>query len=419
MIATAPPRRRGTAYLLLLGASALVALIGLSALQAAGARYEAAARADDALQARWNAMSAIDLALRRIELDTGWRTTFGNDKWPAGQPLGGGFWDVLASDPADGNVALGAGDPLLLTGVGTKGGARHRIQVRLEPRPSSTPLEVLRAALCAHGTLHILAGRKLAALGGAVSSNGTVLNEGAIFGDVEAVGPVIGGGVIAGVLSITAAEAMPAASVPDAWAARATVLPYTGPIDGMVLGAGLNEYGGGLNADGIYLIDTGGGDLVIRGSRIKATLVVRCGAGGVILSDAVFLEPARADLPALVVEGDLELRCDSATVALSEAAWNVNFNPPGAAYLGVSDSDRVDIYPNEVRGLVHATGSVLMAGTARVHGTIVGEGALTIDGDVRVVHDPILEVSPPPGYAEPAAGSSMQIVPGTWKQVVD
>jgi len=76
----------------------------------------------------------------------------------------------------------------------------------------------------------------------------------------------------------------------------------------------------------------------------------------------------------------------------------------------------VDTYPNEVRGLVHVTGTLTMQQTARVRGAVICESAVTCGGTNQIVHNPDLYENPPEGYVEPVV---MRISPGSWCQVVD
>jgi hypothetical protein len=175
-------------------------------------------------------------------------------------------------------------------------------------------------------------------------------------------------------------------------------LPYSGSFDKDVLTPLCNTYGGGTAPDGLYYIDTLGNDLTIKGTRIHGTLVVDAVGKRVILDDAVFLRNYQADYPVLIVNGDLEVKHKSASKPLSESAWGTNFNPPGAPYQGGTDADQLDTYPNEVRGLVHATGNLKMDQTACVRGVVLCGGGVVCKNDHELVHDPSIAANPPDGY---------------------
>ena len=133
-------RRRGSAYLAVLGAAAIVSIIGLSALLIARIDLRRATDTTDLAQARLCAMSGTDVCLLMIEQnrDT-WRDTFID----AGGALpkvdiGSGSFELRAVDPVDGDLADGY-DPVLLTAIGYAGRACYKLQVRLEPNGLPTP----------------------------------------------------------------------------------------------------------------------------------------------------------------------------------------------------------------------------------------------------------------------------------------
>ena len=107
--------RRGSVYILILSASLLVAVIGISALTTARIQHRAAAGTDDLAEARGYARSALEIALQNISADPNWRTTYGNSNWPTNQPIGSGTYTIEAVDPQDGDVTTGNLDPIELT----------------------------------------------------------------------------------------------------------------------------------------------------------------------------------------------------------------------------------------------------------------------------------------------------------------
>ena len=117
----------------------------------------------------------------------------------------------------------------------------------------------------------------------------------------------------------------------------------SGNIDKRLLAPGVNDYAGGLNAEGVYYIDTAGNDITIEFSRIHGTLVIDAGTNNkVIIQEECFIQPYRDDFPALIIramEVDLKLRSNSGVSTLKEDATGHNFNPTGAPYLGQTDSD--------------------------------------------------------------------------------
>ncbi len=147
--------------------------------------------------------------------------------------------------------------------------------------------------------------------------------------------------------------------------------------------------------------------------------MVKCDSGTVRIETAALLHPYRSDYPTLIVDGNLEVLLDSADRTLSEAEWGVNFNPSGTSYKAAFNVDTSDDYPNEIQGLVHVTGNLLLRRSSRVWGAIICESTATCQQDTAVIHDPDLYADPPLGYTDPIATPPMTIVSGTWQQVVD
>ena len=261
----------------------------------------------------------------------------------------------------------------------------------------------------------------LTAVGAPVSCDIQIVNDGVIYGDAEAVMVITNNGTITGTQTVAPfvpSKAMPASTVVDMYIALATTIPNPGSIDGKVLSPGNNPWGA-TDPDGVYYIDTLGGDLTIRASRIHGTLVVKCGSGTVRLETAALLHPYRTDYPTLIVDGNLEVLLDSGDMTLSEAQWGVNFNPSGTRFKAISNADMTDEYPNEIQGLVHVTRNLLMSRSSRVWGAIICESTATCQQNTAVIHDPDLYANPPLGYTESVAAPPMTIVSGTWQQVVD
>jgi hypothetical protein len=212
-----------------------------------------------------------------------------------------------------------------------------------------------------------------------------------------------------------AAKAMPSASVIDEYASQATVIPYTGDIDKAVLSPGCNPWGP-ADPNGLYVLDTGGRALIIRNTRIHGTLIIRAPGKTITIDSAMHCRNYRSQMPVLLVEGNLTIQCTSADTQLSESSNAVNYNPTGAPYEGVSDADTTDVYPNEIRGLVHVQGSVMLQETARIVGTVLCDGAAGMGGTNTIIHDPGLYAVPPTGFT---FVENMSVSPGSWKQLVD
>jgi cytoskeletal protein CcmA (bactofilin family) len=408
------PRRRGSIYLYVLASSLLITLLGLASLAATRIEMGSSRLTRDYGQARACAVSALELGLLYVKQDAHWRATWPNGTWLQDQMLGGGQFTLQGIDPKDGILSNSAYEPLILTGIGTKGLARHKAQVTLVA--VVRPLEALGTCLHASGALQVKAGKQITVVGGPVSTNDQLDNDGTIDGDAEAQS-VDHTGTVTGTLTIPApTKRMPETAVMTEYVNRATAVPFTGTIDKAVLGPGCNPWGP-TDPNGLYCINTNGADLTIKNTRICGTLIVRTGGKTLTLDSAVFFQSYRTDFPTLLVEGNVVIKYPSATTpTLSEVTTACNYNPVGAPYQDVTDGDMLDQYPSEIRGLVHIQGNLDLQQSARLVGTIICEGAVTCDGTSVITHNASLYAVPPKGYTYVAG---MQVSPHSWKQVVD
>jgi cytoskeletal protein CcmA (bactofilin family) len=406
-------RHTGNIYLHVLVCSLLITIIGLASLAAVRLEMQTARLTRDGAEARACAVSAIELGLLYVKQDSNWRTTRPNGVWVQDQPLGAGRVTLEGIDPKDNLLGNSVYEPLVLTGIGTKGLARHKAQVTLVAVVK--PLEGLSTCLHAGGNIQVKAGKRITVIGGSVSTNGQLDNDGTIDGNAEALS-LSHSGTVTGTLTVPAPlKHMPDLAVMTDYIDRATPMTLSGTIDKAVLAPGCNSLGP-TDPNGLYCITTNGADLTIRNTRVYGTLIVRTGGKTLTLDSAVFFENYRSDFPTLLVDGNLLIKYTSASTTLAEATNAVNYNPLGAPYGGVTDSDTLDTYPNELRGLVHVRGNLNLQQTARVIGTIICEGAVVCEEANTITRDAGLYTSPPKGYTYV---ERMQISPHSWKQVVD
>ncbi len=407
-----PARNRGSIYLFVLASSLLITILGLGSLAFVRIQMRSTRLVRESAEARACAVSAIELGRLQIKQNSNWRTTLPNGLWFDNKVLGAGHFTLEGVDPTDGILSDSAYEPLVLTGTGTRGAARHKAQVTLVANVK--PLTALNTCLCASDMIKTNGGKRLTALGAPVSTNGELDNDGLIDGDAQ--GQSLGhSGTITGTLTIPGTvRPMPDASIFTTYTNKATSVPYAATIEKVVLAPGCNPLGP-TDPNGLYVINTGGGNLLIRNVRIYGTLIVRAAGQTVTIDDAVLMQNCRSDFPVLLVEGNLIIRPNSATGMLLETG-NTNFNPTGAPYDGVTDSDQIDQYPDEIRGLVHVKGSLRLQQTARFTGVVICEGPVTCEEANTIVYDPSLYASPPQGYTYV---DGMKISPGSWKQVVD
>jgi cytoskeletal protein CcmA (bactofilin family) len=396
-----------------LTSSLLITLLGLGSLAAVRIQMRSVRLGRDHAEARTCALSAIELGLLQIKQNPNWRTAWPNGTWLDNKELGTGRFTLEGTDPGDGVLSDSVSEPLVLTGLGLRGIARHKTQVMLVPIVK--PLAAMNTCLTASGQLRTSSGKRITALGALVSTNGQLDNEGTIDGSVEAQS-LASGGTVTGPRTVPGTlRPMPEAGVFASYLSKATSVPYAALLEKVVLAPGCNPLGP-TDPNGLYVINTNGGDFTLRNSRVYGTLIIRAAGRTVTIEDAIFLQNYRSDFPVLLVEGNLVIKPDSVAGTLSESVCGTNFNPTGAPYEGETDPDKGDQYPNEVRGLVHVKGTLTLQRTARIVGVVICEGTVSCEEANTIVHDPGLYANPPVGYTYV---DGMEVSPGSWKQIVD
>jgi len=405
-----------------LGASMLVTVIGLAAVSAVRLQIRAAQRATDDVTARACAVSAVELGLLYVTQDPNWRTTWPNGVWMSDKPLGDVTFTLEGIDPEDGDLTDSEFEPLVLTGIGMKGIARHKTQVRLVPEFRA--LSCLGAALHAGGNIWLAAsGDTINAAGGPVSCNNQVSNQATINGDVEA-NSITGVGTING----TATAPAPPREMPD----DATLFTYyqsigtsisiwslptvsgTQTIPENYLGPDHNPYDTQVtDPNGIYVIDCQGQDLHFRNARIVGTLVLLNAGSLSRIYNSVSWEQPQSDpgtgarFPSLLVQGNIEF-CFTDTALDESSLGDLN-----------NDGDAVDTYPSVIKGLVYVSGEIVAVAAAQTCEGVVITGAdfETLSNNVvHLTYDGTFFDNYPPGFGAPAR---MNISPSSWQQVVD
>jgi Tfp pilus assembly protein PilX len=406
--------QKGSIYVHVLATSLLITIIGLGAMYAVRVQGRSCRLTRDYAQARACATSAVELGLQHMKADSAWRTTWPNGTWVQNQPLGSATFTLQGIDPQDGDLADSQYDAVVLTGIGAQGVARHKVQAVVTP--VIKPIEALSSALQASGSLQVKGGNKITVIGAPVATNGQLDNENIIDGIAEAqsvdhTGTITGGPpLVPGPI-----KRMPDADVISRYAAKAKTVTYASTLEKFVLGPGANPYGT-ADPNGLYVINTSNGNLKLQKCRIWGTLVILAGTGTVTLDDPVLLHNYRSDFPTLLVSGNLIIKNTSATTYCKESSCNTNLNPAAVPYLGASDTDVADSYPNEIQGLVHVDGTLQLQQTARVVGAVICNGTATVEGTNAISYTSSLFNCPPNGYTYV---ERMRVSDGSWKQVID
>ena len=127
-------RERGSVYILVLGASLLVAVIGISSLMAARVQRRSTTLTADRIQACELARSGIDFMMygaNDITTNSVWRAKLNNGDY-TNVAFGGGTFTVVGVDPNDGDLINNNGDPVVLTCTGDYRKATYILRVTVD-----------------------------------------------------------------------------------------------------------------------------------------------------------------------------------------------------------------------------------------------------------------------------------------------
>ncbi len=416
-------QRRGSIYVMTLGATTAVVVIGLAAVTALRVERRTVKQLLAFTEARLYAQSAIELGIHWIENDSTWRTSRGEGFWTVNQPIGQGSFTLEANDLGSNGLLESSADTdsVLLTGIGMQGDARYKLQVTLTAEVP--PLTCLEVAL--HAGVGIQNENSTTVQSNQIiSANDWFENLGSnvnVYADVEAVNSIIGAGGIFHGSTTTGIipRSMPDSTVFDYYIANGTAIPYSsipgGQMEKVVLSPTNNPYGAGLNSEGIYVVNCASNDLTIKDCRIEGTLVL-LNLNNFWIQSAVHIAPAVVNYPSLMIQGSPAILIELNPSPLSEAAISTNLNPPSAPYQGVWDTDFVDSYPTRIEGLVYVSQDATLDTSTFEGVVVVGNKITTRDSTTFNYRDTFLR-NPPPGFQ--AGPARMVISPGSWKQVVD
>lgn len=410
--------RSGYLYVAVLMSALAVSTMGLVAISTAALRLRSSTATNDWTAAQLLAQSAIEDALLTIQGDNGWRTAFTHGvEYPASpRTLGNGTFTWKLVDD-DGSLSDDDSDSVRVVGIGRVGEARVAESVRLLPTG--------QALTCLESALHVAGNISLGSAVGLrtdqrLSCNGNISASGflsSITGNVEASGTITG--TVNGTkTSPVAARRMPGSSAFDYYLDNGTYISLASlpvvsgvpTIEKTVLAPQQNVYGPARNPEGIYVLDCQGARVAIQNCRIVGTIVLLNPAANSSIDGTVRWDAAVANYPALLVSGSIEMKTSPGD--LSETVLTTNFNPPGVPYSGIEDSDLLDAYPCEIKGLVYVSGTLSAPQDLQespFRGATICT-AITANSSCVFNYRPLLLAAPPPGFAK---GNPMKVSPGS------
>lgn len=126
-------RRRGGAYIAVMGVSVIVTVIGLSALLATRVEFRAVRLNEAATSARFAVASGMELGILRISADADWRNTYVHDEWTSEEDILGAACRFKLVDEQDGDLANDPSQPARFYAKATVSEAVRMYSVLLEP----------------------------------------------------------------------------------------------------------------------------------------------------------------------------------------------------------------------------------------------------------------------------------------------
>jgi hypothetical protein len=368
-----PARRRGTIYIFALVTSMIVTMIGLMGFKMIRAQA-AVARADSQRdEAAVLAESAIHWGIHLVTLKEAWREAITSGVPIRTMNLGDGQLTTTITD-ADGDLNDGNADSFVITGTGTVGSATQTLEVTIS-----------YGTLLAHPALEksITVGGNLVVDKGIMTleSGGTAVDQSTTDGQKH---------VPKNVVDEEDPVDIPDPVLIDNWAAIGTLVPrslHGGEIASQTFSDVLAPYGLTPDPAGVYVIDAENQNISIRESQSVGTLVViNLGLNKLTFETSKLSYGANGG-PSLIVDGDLRY--------VSNVMWMMQ------------------------QGLIYVDGNVELDGDMVLVGKLLATGNVVVDslvGFVTMNDHPSLVLGPPLGFTD---SSGCEIVPGSWKRVVN
>jgi hypothetical protein len=414
--------RRGSAYLLVVGASLMVTIIGLSVVTLAQINGRLTNQENDSTECEILAQAALEYAAVKINGDAAWRTTYSGIFTPTAVALGRGTITFKITDTSGNAISTtNTAQPVKVWGIARIGTTCRVFSCTFTSQTKA--LAVLKTAV--HSGSGVSISNNMTTTNGPVSSNSTMSINANVTGDVQAMTISNSGSVSGKTTTLTAPLTMPPATIYNTYYQYGTDLPYAftgGAIQNCVLSSASNPFGP-VNPYGVYRINVPAGQsLTISGARCVATLVINLGtASTVTIGGQVLIQPPRSDFPSLVINtgASSTVSFSMGNNTLQEGSSGVpNLNPPGTPYNGVSNSTTSDSYPSQVMGLVHVigSGSVNFSSNATFVGPLICDAPLSLPNHGSFQGDSNLAKYPPMGFTQ---SNGWGPVAGTYRREMD
>lgn len=430
-------RRRGVAlYSTVMIVALICSILGLAGLNVVRLERKQMRFSTDILDARQNARSGVELALKAIANDPGWRSNLVNGQESALYSLGSSGTGTVSWKIEDSDGSLTDSDTeLRIHGIGRIGGT---VQVSSLQVDGSTPAVYDSMQCSVYAVGNITQSSTTTTNFGPFASAANLHVGSEVLGDVEGNPVTLSefGSVSGTITDPGPSRTMPPASVWDTYLPLATTIPFTSfPLDPNnsnkrifsrnLLGATYNPFGP-TSPNGVYYIAIPAGKhLNVTKSRIHATLLIELGTNAKFdTQQSCLWDPyAGNNYPAAIVKAAgpavFDLKSSNATLKEQQTP-KFNYNPPGEPYDGEADTDESDARVPLMRGLFHIIGSgvtTILASNLNLDGVVVTEGSVTLGANLTMNVDTNIFATPPLGYEGGAGGTpgpDLTVLPGTW-----
>ena len=400
--------RRGGVYVLVLGSSMLIMLIGLATVAMTQASARSGSQSGDVIEASALAESGVELALSKFAGDSNWQVDY---------PVG------VATTP----VALGHGTvsfKWLTTGSGVRiygiGQVHNAKRIYSIAATATQPVASLQSSAFAGSTLTL-------PLLGTINGGGTITSNSNVSGvsltlssptTIQALSMSLGS-----ILNLTKVILSAPITAPDKthvfdyYVANGSDITSSVPTSNgnyklqyTLLAPGVNTLSGGAkNSQGIYVINCNNTPINISNCRVYGTLVLLNPGTNSSINGSVYFAPATAGYPSLLVKGNFTIAAGTTNLADSSTN-NINFNQAGAPYSGATDTTFTTTYPCRFEGVVYVSGNLTATATT-VIGSIASGGTFTINTSLTTTYDPTIYNSPAPGFSS----SQLTTTSGSWQ----
>lgn len=386
---------RGFVMVFVLSVVMLITLLAIGAVAVNRTRIRSVGISNTGVEAGLAAQSVLEMTQHLMRADPNGFAWRDKATFDVSGIRGKDAWTAQIVDLVDNNLLTGVHDNVRVIAQATRGPATAGFQVDLQADP--VPIAAASHALVVTGVRAPLVVRSVQG----TEYNAANYHEADVTWTESA--PFVVGGMSG--LYVPSTEAI------DYWIAQGTrididVIPSS-RVEKQLLSPAVNPYGT-ANARGIYVIDCENKTLRVHESRVYGTLIIiNPGLATTLEANSIEAIPGQ---PALLVRGNITV--NTGDNDLKESTINRNFNPAGAPFLGLTNSDESDIYPVVINGLVVIVGN-LSPTFMHVQGCVIVDGNISgLAGYLRVVSSP--QALPIPGFTDARV---WRVIPGTFRQL--